>query len=102
MCRPDVLELDLLLTECSMCSSSSELYFRFLHRLLTTSVRLRPLSPFCHLPLVSCLASLYVFVHACVCARVCVCVLLGYLSRRAGELIEGTEVPVLSCQVSSQ
>ncbi len=32
--RPDVLELDMLLTELSLCSSRSELYFRFIRRKL--------------------------------------------------------------------
>lgn len=34
--RPDVLELDLLLTELSVCSSRSELYFRFMRRKLSS------------------------------------------------------------------
>ncbi len=36
--RPDVLELDVLLTELSLCSSHSELYFRFINRKLGNTV----------------------------------------------------------------
>lgn len=36
MCRPDVLELDMLLSELSMCSSRCELYFRFIRRKLSS------------------------------------------------------------------
>jgi hypothetical protein len=31
-CRPAVLELDTLLSELSLCSTRTQLYFRFLHR----------------------------------------------------------------------
>jgi len=36
--RPDVLELDTLLSELSLCSSRTELYFRFLQRKAGVSV----------------------------------------------------------------